>query len=557
MLFPPAKSPLRPGALLAGKYRLSHLLGKGASGVVWSAINTATSRRVALKLLLKPEPTQRERLLREARAAGSLEHPNVVDVYDVTTLEDGSPVLVLELLEGQSLQKLLDTSGPIPWEEAAAIGRDIARALAVAHKRGIIHRDLKPANVFLHGREDEGLVVKVVDFGISKNILAREGTLTDAGTTVGSPAFMSPEQVRGERNLDGRTDLWALGVILWEMLAGQRLFDGRTHEVLKQVLSAPIKPLDSLVRGIDPELSRLVHGLLQRDASARLASAEEVARRLSAIAGLPDSKPPSSLLPRSSPPGAVAVRPGAGPRDSTVKPQTMTEPNKPGSLPKVYTDDDDDDEPTHVAPSDMRRALAQKTVPKVFDDDEEDEGEATRVAADHVIAAGIAASRATHPEPKPRPDDVPTVRPPAPSAADLAEPAREPEPVAALGSDAASEPDAVPRSDSAPRSGARGDGAVREPASGKTAAKEAEAPVVEEEPASSSPVAADAVVEEEPASSSPVAADAVVASGPRKKAARTDVAPAAARDERTPFWVWATVVLILVVVAMLLFKNTS
>ncbi len=437
MLFPPAKSALRPGALLAGKYRLSHLLGRGASGVVWSAVNTATSRRVALKLLLKPEPTQRERLLREARAAGSLEHPNVVDVYDVTSLDDGSPVLVLELLEGQSLQKLLDTRGPIPEREAAAIGRDIACALAVAHRRGIVHRDLKPANIFLHDRGEDHPVVKVVDFGISKNILTHEGTLTDAGTTVGSPAFMSPEQVRGERDLDGRTDLWALGVIMWEMLAGQRLFDGRTHEVLKQVLSAPIKPLDSLVRGIDPELSRLVHGLLERDAGARLASAGEVARRLSAIAGLPEPPSSRSFPARSGASGAGAERLETKPRDTTVKPQKMTEPNQQGApLPKVYADDDDDDEATHVAPPEMRRALAQQTVPKIFEDDE-DEAEQTRVAADNELTAAIVASRASSPES--RPEDVPTVRPPAPSAEDL-EPAVE---APAAASDSPSEPAVV------------------------------------------------------------------------------------------------------------------
>ena len=535
MLFPQAKSALRPGALLAGKYRLSHLLGRGASGVVWSAVNTSTSRRVALKLLLKPEPTQRERLLREARAAGSLEHPNVVDVYDVTSLDDGSPVLVLELLEGQSLQKLLDSRGPIPEREAATIGRDIACALAVAHRRGIVHRDLKPANIFLHDRGEDQPVVKVVDFGISKNILKHEGTLTEAGTTVGSPAFMSPEQVRGERDLDGRTDLWALGVILWEMLAGQRLFDGRTHEVLKQVLSAPIKPLDRLVPGMDPGLSRLVHGLLERDAGKRLASAGEVARRLSAIAGLPEPPSSRSSPARSGVSGASGARPETETRDATVKPHKMTEPNKPGALPKVYTDDDDDDdEATHVAPPEIRRALAQQTVPKIFEDDEDD-AEQTRVAADNELTAAIVASRASSPDSRAesRPEDVPTVRPPAPSADDLEPGAEAPATAGVSGSEPGGVEEATPTPAErpTPTPGERPTPTPR-PATAATRRLRAARPSEELD-----------------------AGDQVVASGPRRKAARSVVA---AEDvERTPFWVWATVLLIMAVVALMMFKDTG
>ncbi|MEZ4293679.1 MAG: protein kinase [Polyangiaceae bacterium] len=289
----PANPPLKPGALVAGKYRLQKLLGRGAAGVVWSAINVTTSRKVALKLLIKPEPKLCERLLREARAAGALHHPNVIDIYDVTELSDGSPVLVLELLEGQTLQQLIDERAPLPSREVASIGRDVARALAVAHASGIVHRDLKPANIFLHDTGDDDPVVKVVDFGISKNLLTADRSLTETGMAVGSPAFMSPEQVRGERDLDGRTDLWALGVILYEMVAGKRMFDGRTHEVLTQVLVEPIRPLESRVPGVDPLLRDVIHGLLQRDVDRRFGAAEMVAERLSRVADAP--KPPGAL----------------------------------------------------------------------------------------------------------------------------------------------------------------------------------------------------------------------------------------------------------------------
>lgn len=393
----PAKSPLKPGALLAGKYRLQKLLGRGAAGVVWSATNITTSRKVALKLLLRPEPKQRERLLREARAAGALHHPNVIDIYDVTELPDGNPVLVLELLEGQTLQQLMDERAPLPSREAAGIGRDVARALAVAHASGIVHRDLKPSNIFMHQPGDDPPVVKVVDFGISKNLLAGEGTLTETGMAVGSPAFMSPEQVRGERKLDGRTDLWALGVLLWEMLAGRRLFDGRTHEVLTQVTVEPIKRLEKLIPGIEPDLAAVVHGLLERDLEARIASADEVAERLAVIAGGGVEPPRTRTAAPPAKPGEV--------HDTTVMPRPMTEPKN--IVPKAYVDSEED-EPTHVAPFAMRAKLAQQTVPSVYTDDEEDE-ERTAVAPDAVLTAAIRASRENV-----VPDSsVPTVRPPA------------------------------------------------------------------------------------------------------------------------------------------------
>lgn len=414
----PAKSPLKPGALLAGKYRLLKMLGRGAAGVVWAATNVATSRNVALKLLLRPEPRQRERLLREARAAGALHHPNVIDIYDVTELADGNPVLVLELLEGQTLQELIDERAPLPAREAAGIGRDVARALAVAHASGIVHRDLKPSNIFMHQPGDEPPIVKVVDFGISKNLLAGEGTLTETGMAVGSPAFMSPEQVRGERLLDGRTDLWALGVILWEMLAGRRLFDGRTHEVLTQVLTDPIKRLEKLTPGIDPALAGVVHGLLERDAGKRLSSAETVAERLDALADFPKER-----TPRRS---TAAPPPAAAPHDTTVVPRPMTDAKK--SIPKAYVDDEEQ-EPTHVAPFAMRAALAKQTVPSVYSDDEEEEdGDRTKVAPDAVLTEAIRASRSNEipestiptvrPPPEPGPDQnvIPTVRPPPDTA---------------------------------------------------------------------------------------------------------------------------------------------
>jgi serine/threonine protein kinase len=414
------KREYRPGAVLAGKYKLQRQLGRGAAGMVWAAVNVTTSRQVALKLLLNPEPKAKERLLREARAAGALKHPNVVDVYDVIVTEDGSPGLVLELLEGQSLQDLITERAPLPPAEAAAIARDVARALTIAHASGIVHRDLKPANIFLHRPSDDPYIVKVVDFGISKNLLAGEGTLTETGMAVGSPSFMSPEQVRGERHIDGRADLWALGVILYEMLSGRRLFDGRAHEVLTNVLVQPFKPVEDLVPGLDPALARVVKSLLQRELDKRASSAEEVAEWLGAIV----SAGSRSIRPTEPPPSTSRRA-----HDTTVIPAKI-------SVPKIH-DQDEDDEATHVAPMAMKRmATQQKGVPSVYSDDE-DEEDRTRVAADAEITAAVLASRDVDPQDRPTPTNnivvpplsdqnaVPTVRPPAPSQEDLLGPRSE------------------------------------------------------------------------------------------------------------------------------------
>ncbi len=400
-----SKTELRAGSLLSGKYKLQRQLGRGASGAVWAAINVTTSRQVALKVLLRPEPKARERLLREARAAGALKHPNVVDVYDVIVAEDGSPALVLEFLEGQTLEQLILERAPLPPVEVASIARDVARALAVAHASGIVHRDLKPANIFLHRpSEDDAPIVKVVDFGISKNLLTHEQTLTETGMAVGSPSFMSPEQVRGERTLDGRTDLWALGVIMHEMLSGKRLFDGRAHEVLTMVLVQPIKPLREIVVDLDPAIERVVMGLLVRDLGKRLASAEDVANQLSAfVVGS------GSVRPTDSPPSR------GQPHDTSVVHVPLQVP-KASAVPQIHEDDADDDEATHVAPMMMRQALAKKTVPSVYQDDEdEEEADRTRVAPDAVLTAAIKASREPSPDATSSESDqntIPTVRPP-------------------------------------------------------------------------------------------------------------------------------------------------
>ncbi len=274
-------SPFVPGTLIAGKYRLIKSIGEGAMGVVWSAVNEATSGHVALKLIWKPEPEYRLRLIREAQACGRLRHKNVIQIHDVGQTDSGDPFLVMELLSGETLQELLARKRRLPPAEAAGIGRDVARGLAVAHAAGIIHRDLKPANIFLHNQPGEDFpVVKVLDFGVAKNSAVNDGLHTAIGGAVGSPMYMSPEQANRDPNIDSRADIWSLGVVLFEMLTGERPFRGDLAEVLHQIQHGEIPTVGRRIRRIDPDLDAIVAGCLVRDREQRLGPAGEVANLL-------------------------------------------------------------------------------------------------------------------------------------------------------------------------------------------------------------------------------------------------------------------------------------
>ena len=172
--------------LIRGKYRLERRLGDGAMGVVWAATNELTSRVVAIKLLAEADEQLAARLRREAKAYGQLKHPNIVEIVDLGETEAGEPFLVMELLEGETLARRLKQAGRLPPAEAARIARDVARALAAAHAQHIIHRDLKPANIFLQKSEDapDGVVVKVLDFGVAKNLAVSDGLHTDRKSVV-------------------------------------------------------------------------------------------------------------------------------------------------------------------------------------------------------------------------------------------------------------------------------------------------------------------------------------------------------------------------------------
>ncbi|WP_437939874.1 protein kinase domain-containing protein [Sorangium sp. So ce341] len=290
---------LLPGMLLARKYRLGRKIGQGAMGVVWAARNETTGREVALKVIARPDPSLRKRLLREAQSCGALQHPNIVDVIDVARTESGEPCLIMELLVGDSVAALLEARRRLEAPLAARIARDVAGALGAAHAVQIVHRDLKPANVFLHRPGEAGdFVVKVLDFGVAKSLAAASGA-TSTLDVVGSPLYMSPEQLRADEDLDARADLWSLGVMLFEMLTGVRPFQGEGPQLLSQILSGEIPKVSRYLRRVDERLVRIVDRCLRRERQERFGTAEEVARELAAF-----------VLPAAG--GVGELREGAG-----------------------------------------------------------------------------------------------------------------------------------------------------------------------------------------------------------------------------------------------------
>lgn len=272
----------RPGDLFAGRYRLIRLIGQGGMGVVWEAQNDALDIRVAIKLIHQSTatPEERQRLIFEARAAARLVDPGVVRVFDCGEAPSGEPYIVMEYLEGQDLASRLDQRGRLSPIEAVRTLLPIVRALGTAHAASIVHRDVKPENVFLTRSATGEEQPKLLDFGIAKIELPWEKRLTQAGSALGSPNYMSPEQARGEE-VDPRADLWGLCVVLYEVITDRLPFDGNGYNaVMYSILTS--SPATFMELGVkEPELWEIIARGLERDRSLRWQSSVELHRALS------------------------------------------------------------------------------------------------------------------------------------------------------------------------------------------------------------------------------------------------------------------------------------
>ena len=336
----PAKIPVAPGDVLAGKYRVERLLGSGGMGVVVAAIHLELGQRVAVKFLLPDLVRHAEasvRFLREARAAVKIQSEHVARVIDVGRLENGAPYMVMEYLEGRDLAGVLQDRRPVRVESAVQYVLEACEAIAEAHASGIVHRDLKPSNLFLALRSDGTESIKVLDFGISKLVVENDGSfqpgLTSTSALMGSPLYMSPEQMKSARGVDARTDIWALGAILYELLAGFPPFNGESMPAIcAAILIEEPKPLVQIRSDVPPELQAVVARCLAKIPDYRFPHVGELAAallpfaprrsrasfdKIARFAGMTQLAPSSDVpavapvAPKETVPDIAATRPSA------------------------------------------------------------------------------------------------------------------------------------------------------------------------------------------------------------------------------------------------------
>ncbi len=279
------------GKIVAGRYRVLDKLGQGGMGSVYRVEHIEIGKQCAIKVLAAhygQDDQQRRRFLREARAASTIAHENVVDVTDFGPAPNGSVFLSMELLVGEELSDLMSREGPMPWFRTKRIVLQVCRALHAAHEKGIYHRDVKPENCFRIKRGANQDFIKVLDFGIAK-IMSKEinpdQSLSQAGMVFGTPEYMSPEQARGAK-VDHRTDVYAVGVMLYEMVTGKVPFDGSSNlEILaRQANDPPIPPRKMAPNlGIKPEVEAIILRTLQKHPDERFQSIRELAEAIASV----------------------------------------------------------------------------------------------------------------------------------------------------------------------------------------------------------------------------------------------------------------------------------
>jgi len=285
-------STIREGEILGGKYRLEREIGRGSMGTVWSAVHLTLGQRVAIKLIAAEyaqAADARKRFSTEAKAAARLRSRYVVQVYDDGETPAGTPYIVLEYLEGETLEQRLAREHNLPFNDAVRITRHVGRALSRAHAQGIVHRDLKPGNVFLARTEDEelGWVAKVLDFGIAKLEEQGVASTTKTGTLLGTPLFMSPEQVHGSSSVDARSDLYSLGMVFYNMLTGTFAFAGESFtDVLVAICSGVLPDLRVAAPWAPASVADWFQRACARDVTQRFQSADEMIEALEVALGV-------------------------------------------------------------------------------------------------------------------------------------------------------------------------------------------------------------------------------------------------------------------------------
>ncbi|WP_437669707.1 serine/threonine-protein kinase [Sorangium sp. So ce131] len=322
---------VEPGTIVGEKYLLETPLSRGGMGSVWVARHVQLGAPVAIKFM-DPEhaasPEFRARFYREARTAANLGSPHVVSVQDYG-IQGAVPYLVMELLRGEDLSRRLKRVRRVPLSEAARIALQTGKALRRAHESGLVHRDLKPGNLFLARVDEEEEIVKVLDFGIAKQLTGKllSGETTKTGELLGSPFYMSPEQARGDKDLDERSDLWSLGVILFRAVTGRLPFEGDVlGAVLSRILVEPIPQPTQIAPDLPADVDAFFARALSRDRAQRFQSAHEMAHAFVAAAGDVGVPLPAPSAPRAAPSTS---------RTGTLlglSPGGAAEPERPGEL---------------------------------------------------------------------------------------------------------------------------------------------------------------------------------------------------------------------------------
>ncbi len=349
------------GMLIGGKYRVRDILGQGGMGTVFEALHEGLGNVVAIKVL-HPNQLQKkdsvQRFHQEARAAARIGHPNICEVYDVGTLEDGRPYLVMDRLTGITLADRIQSLGGLPVQEVLDTLTQVLSGLHAAHEKGIIHRDIKPENVFLSQRVGCTPIAKILDFGVSKamNDSSRAAPFSDVevtrtGVVLGTPYYLAPEQARGEKNLDVRVDLYACGVMIYEALTGRRPFRAPNYNALLiAILTATPRPVREIRPDLPPGFGRIIDKAMERDAKDRYQTALEFQAALQpysqnplAARTVPPSRsppprssafppPPDALIPSRVPSSDAATAPAPPRPASVVPPRSPSSPPRPPSV---------------------------------------------------------------------------------------------------------------------------------------------------------------------------------------------------------------------------------